>query len=55
MKNLLFLLILMLFSSCQEIGDNKPIVKDSDEKQPIIIVNKNRHLNIAEFCYLFKL
>jgi len=49
MKNLLFLLILMLFSSCQEIGDNKPIVKDSDEKQPIIIVNKNRHLNIAEF------
>ena len=49
MKNLLLLLIIMIFSACQEVGDNKPILSDSKEKQPIIIVNKNRHLNIAEF------
>ena len=49
MKNLLLLYILIIFTSCQEVGDNKPMLGDSDKKQPIIIVNKNRHLNIAEF------
>ncbi len=49
MKNLLIIPIIIFFTSCQEVGDNKPMVSDSDEKQPIIIVNKNRHLNIAEF------
>ncbi len=49
MKNLLFLLILMIFTSCQEVGDNKPMLGDADKKQPIIIANKNRHMNIAEF------
>lgn len=49
MKNLLLLLILMIFTSCQEVGENKPMLGDTDEKQPIIIANKNRHMNIAEF------
>ncbi len=49
MKNLLIIPIIMFFTSCQEVGDNKPMLGDSDEKQPIIIVNKNRHLSIAEF------
>ncbi len=49
MKNLLIIPIIIFFTSCQEVGDNKPMVNDSDEKQPIIIVNKNRQLNIAEF------
>jgi hypothetical protein len=43
------LVIALVFTSCQEVGDNKPLLGNSDEKQPIIIVNKNRHLNIAEF------
>ncbi|CAA6814316.1 MAG: Lipoprotein, NLP/P60 family [uncultured Sulfurovum sp.] len=30
-------------------GDNKPLLSNSKKKQPIIIVNRNRHLNIAEF------
>ena len=49
MKNLLLIPVIIIFTSCQEVGDNKPMLSDSDEKQPIIIVNKNRHLNVAEF------
>ena len=45
--NLIF--IILLLTSCQEVNDNRPMLNKSDEKQPIIIVNKNRHLNIAEF------
>ena len=45
----LLIIIAYLFTACQELGDNKPVITNSDEKQPIIIVNKNRHLNIAEF------
>ncbi|MCK4441420.1 MAG: SH3 domain-containing protein, partial [Sulfurovaceae bacterium] len=37
------------FSGCQEVGDTSPLLGDKKGKQPIIIVNKNRHLNIAEF------
>jgi len=48
-KVLLISLIALLFSSCQDIGDNKPLLSDSEQKQPVVIVNKNRHLNIAEF------
>ena len=40
---------IFLFYGCEEIGDNMPILSDKKEKQPIIIVNKNRHLNIADF------
>jgi hypothetical protein len=51
MKKSLFILVLttFLFTSCQDIGDNKPLLSDSQQKQPIVIVNKNRHLNIPEF------
>jgi cell wall-associated NlpC family hydrolase len=51
MKNILlfYIFILLLFSGCQEVGDTTPLLGNKKEKQPIIIVNKNRHLNIAEF------
>lgn len=51
MKKSLFLSLMTLFivTSCQDIGDNKPLLSNTKKKQPIIIVNKNRHLNIAEY------
>ncbi|CAA6806000.1 MAG: Lipoprotein, NLP/P60 family [uncultured Sulfurovum sp.] len=39
----------LLLTSCQDVGDNKPLLSNSKKKQPIIIVNRNRHLNIPEF------
>lgn len=49
-KNLFTLvLITLLFTACQDIGDNAPLLSNSQKKQPVIIVNKNRHMNIAEF------
>ncbi len=48
-KILITITTLLILSGCQEIGDNKPLLSSKKEKQPIIIVNKNRHLNIAEF------
>ena len=49
MIRFILLSLILLFTSCNEIGDNKPLLSNSKTKQPIIIVNKNRHLNIAEF------
>jgi cell wall-associated NlpC family hydrolase len=49
MKKYLLLFSILFFSSCQDIGDNKPLLTQSKKKQPIYIVNPNRHLNIAEF------
>jgi hypothetical protein len=49
MKKLLLLLIMLFVVGCQEIGDNRPLLSKSKKKQPIYIVNPNRHLNIAEF------
>jgi hypothetical protein len=51
MKNSLFLslVITLFFNACQDIGDNKLLLSDSGKKEPVVIVNKNRHLNIAEF------
>ena len=49
MTKFILLAIILLLSSCNEVGDNKPLLSNSKKKQPIIIVNKNRHLNIAEF------
>lgn len=51
MKKSLFLplITLFIFTACQDIGDNKPLLSNTKKKQPIVIVNKNRHLNIAEF------
>lgn len=50
MKNFILLYIsILLFNGCQEVGDTSPLLGDKKGKQPIIIVNKNRHLNIADF------
>ena len=49
MKKIVLLYFILLLSACNEVGDNKPLLTNSKKKQPIIIVNKNRHLNIAEF------
>jgi len=50
MKNYLIIAtVMVLFIGCEEIGDNIPLLNSREEKQPVIIVNKNRHLNIAEF------
>ena len=42
-------IIVILISGCEDIGDTSPLLGNKNKKQPIIIVNKNRHLNIAEF------
>ena len=49
MKKIILLSILLLLTSCQDIGDNRPLLTQSKKKQPVFIVNPNRHLNIAEF------
>jgi len=46
---LLPLVIATLFTACGDGGDNGPVLSNSKEKQPIIIVNANRHLNMPEF------
>jgi hypothetical protein len=48
-KLLLSILTLLLFSACQDVDDTRPVLSNSKKKQPIIIVNQNRHLNMAEF------
>jgi len=49
-SSLIFTLLLtFLLTSCQDVDDNKPLLSNSKKKQPIIIVNRNRHLNMAEF------
>ena len=49
MKKIILISIIFLLNSCQDIGDNKPLLTPSKKKQPVFIVNPNRHLNIAEF------
>ena len=50
MKNsILITIILLIFTACQEIGDNEPLLGGKKGREPIIIVNKNPHLNIPEF------
>lgn len=49
MKNLILTLIILLFTSCQDTIENRPLLTKSKKRQPIFIVNPNRHLNIAEF------
>ena len=49
MKKFLFLTIILLLTSCQDVDDNKPLLTHSKKKQPVYIVNPNRHLNVAEF------
>lgn len=49
MKNLILIIIILLFTSCQNTIENRPLLTKSKKRQPIFIVNPNRHLNIAEF------
>lgn len=49
MKKYLLIPILLLLTACQEVGEHKPVLCNTKEKQPVIVVNKNRHLNIAEY------
>jgi len=46
---LLPLIIITLFTACQDVSESGLVLSDSNEKQPVIIVNANRHLNIPEF------
>jgi hypothetical protein len=38
-----------LLTACQKVDNNSLTLKTTNHKEPILIVNKNRHLNIAEF------
>ena len=50
MRVLSIFIAILLFYGCEEVNDNRPPLLSSKKgKQPIIIVNKNRHLNIADF------
>jgi len=50
MKNsILITIILLIFTACQEIGENEPLLWGEKNRKPIIIVNKNPNLNIPEF------
>jgi cell wall-associated NlpC family hydrolase len=49
MKKYLLIIIILLLNSCQEISEHQPLLVNTKEKQPIFIVNQNRHLNIPEF------
>ena len=49
MKKSLLITILLIFTACQDVGDNRLVLSNTKEKQPVIIVNSNRHLSMAEF------
>lgn len=42
-------MILLLITACQDMGENDIVLSNSKKKQPVIIVNANRHLKMAEF------
>ena len=48
-KTFLTLIILLLITACQDMGENDIVLSNSKKKQPVIIVNANRHLKMAEF------
>jgi len=43
------IITLLLLIGCKEVEENRPFLTDNKEKQPIFIVNRNRHFKIAEF------
>jgi len=45
----ILIIVFILFSGCKEVEENRPLLADNKEKQPIFIVNRNRHFKIAEF------
>ena len=48
-KNIFIIITLLLITACQEVDEHTLVLSNSKEKQPIIHVNKNRHLEMAEF------
>jgi len=46
---LLLLFIGFLFTACGDGGESGLVLSNSKKKQPVIIVNANRHLNMPEF------
>ena len=48
-KNIFIIITLLLITACQEVDEHTLVLSNSQEKQPIIHVNKNRHLHMAEF------
>jgi len=49
MKRIVLFTVILLLTSCQDTGNNKPLLTPSKERQPIYIVNPNRNFNVAEF------
>ncbi len=43
------LIITLMFNACGDVADNKPVLSNSKKKQPVIVVNANRHFKIPEF------
>jgi len=48
-RYIVFVLILLLLLGCREVEENKPLVVNKKDRQPIFIVNRNRHFKMAEF------
>lgn len=46
---LIIIISLLLLIGCKEIEENRPFLANNREKQPIFIVNRNRHFKMAEF------
>jgi len=49
MKKYLQLTSLLLLLGCQDTSEHQPVLIDTQKKQPVYIVNKNRHLKMAGF------
>jgi len=50
MKKYIFIpIILLVLTSCKEVDEHTLVLSNSPEKQAIVHVNKNRHLEMAEF------
>jgi hypothetical protein len=48
-KYTIFVIFILIFIGCEEIEENRPLLVNKREKQPIFIVNRNRHFKMAEF------
>ena len=48
-KNIFIIITLLLITACQEVDEHTLVLSNSQEKQTIVHVNKNRHLEMAEF------
>ncbi len=48
-KNIFIIITLLLITACQEVDEHTLVLSNSKEKQPVIHVNRNRNLKMAEF------